>query len=157
MSEPLTLEAAVPEDLAALLAIERASYSHPWSEASLRQAVTQARRFGVLVLRAPGAEAEPDRGVRGYCIFQLVADELHVHNVAVAAPWRGGGLARRLLERAFEVGRSGGARRAFLEVRESNAAARALYSALGFEAVGHRRDYYRDPGEDALVLQRELS
>ena len=152
MSEELLLEAARPDDLAEMLALERASYSHPWSEASLREAVTNESRYCTLVLRGPD-----DRRARAYCIGQHVADELHVHNVAVAEPLRRRGLARRLLERLLADGRSAGLRVALLEVRESNLAARRLYEALGFEEVGHRRGYYAAPVEDALLLRKALS
>jgi ribosomal-protein-alanine N-acetyltransferase len=132
-----------------MMALERAAYSHPWSEASLRQAVEDTRRFHALVLRGPA--------LVGYCVFQLVADELHVHNVTVAPERRRNGLARRMLEHAFDVGRAAGARVALLEVRETNQPARALYAALGFDEVGHRRGYYVRPVEDAILLSRSLA
>lgn len=156
MSEEWWLDAASLEDLPAMLAIERSSYTHPWSEASLREAVARPRRFHALVLRKGGAAA-PEREVRAYCIFQVVADELHVHNLAVEGGSRRRGLARLLLRRALELGRAAGAGTALLEVRESNAAAQALYTSLGFDAVGHRRGYYQGPNEDALVLRKDLS
>lgn len=157
MSEELLLEPAEPEDLPAIVAIERAAYSHPWSERSLHEAVRNPRRFCALVLRSPRAGAAGDRGVRAYCIVQRVADELHVHNVAVAESLRRRGLARRLLLHVLEVARQSGARLALLEVREGNLAARALYESLGFEAVGHRRGYYTRPPEDAVLLRKALS
>lgn len=157
MSEALLLEAAEPEDLPALVALERAAYSHPWSEASLREAVSNPRRFCALVLRSPGAWAAPDRGVRAYCIVQRVADELHIHNLAVAEALRRRGLARRLLLHVFGAAQQSGARLVLLEVREGNLAARALYESLGFEAVGHRRGYYTKPPEDAVLLRKALS
>lgn len=153
MSERLALGAARPEDASRMLAIERASYSHPWSEASLREAVTRPQRFLTLVLRAEGEPGE----VAAYCVAQLVADELHVHNVAVDPGRRRRGLARRLLGHALEHARAAGARRALLEVREGNRAGRALYESLGFVEVGHRRGYYRDPPEDALLFAKDLS
>jgi ribosomal-protein-alanine N-acetyltransferase len=152
LSEELLLEEAQPEDLSEIVALERASYSHPWSEDSLREAVTNERRYRTLVLRGAG-----DRRARAYCVGQHVADELHVHNVAVAEPLRRRGLARRLLERLLAEGRRAGLRVALLEVRESNHAARRLYQALGFEEVGHRRGYYASPVEDALLLRKALS
>ena len=157
MRQQLLLETAEPEDLPAIVALERASYSHPWSESSLREALSSKQRFQALVLRSGEARGAPDRGVRAYCIAQRVADELHVHNVVVAPAERRGGLARRLLLEMLEEGRRAGIRVALLEVREGNLAARALYESLGFEAVGHRRGYYTSPAEDALLLRKALS
>jgi ribosomal-protein-alanine N-acetyltransferase len=151
VSVELALEPAQADDLRAITALERACYSHPWSEASLRQAISNEQRYRALVLRAP------DRAVRAYCIVQRVADELHVHNLAVTEAARRRGLARRLLAHVLEEARHSGARLALLEVREGNRAARALYGALGFEEVGHRRGYYASPTEDAILLRKTLS
>lgn len=156
MSPELLLEPAEPADLAAIVAIERASYSHPWSEASLREALSNPRRFQAFVLRHGGGRTAPDRGVRAYCIVQRVADELHVHNVAVVTELRRSGLARRLMLHVLGQQAQAGARLALLEVREGNLAARGLYESLGFFAAGHRRGYYSSPPEDALLLQKRL-
>jgi ribosomal-protein-alanine N-acetyltransferase len=155
--EPPRLEPAALEDLPAIVALERASYTHPWSESGLRQAIADPRRFRTLVLRDAAHRHDADLGLRGYCIAQQVADELHIHNVAVAPALRRRGLARRLLSQLLDEARAHGVRVALLEVRESNAAARALYESLGFDAVGHRRGYYASPAEDALLLQKTLS
>jgi ribosomal-protein-alanine N-acetyltransferase len=152
----LELERAALDDLEPLLAIERASYTNPWSAASLRETLASPERFHALVLRVAGGRGAVDRGVRGYCIFQLVADEMHLHNLAVAEGARRQGLARRLLVRAFELAQAAGARCVLLEVRESNAAARALYGSLGFSELGVRRGYYVEPREDAVLLRKPL-
>jgi ribosomal-protein-alanine N-acetyltransferase len=144
-------EPARLSDLGAIVALERACYSHPWSESSLREAVSNPRRFQSLVLRARAGE------VLAYCIVQRVADELHIHNLAVAEAARRRGLARRLLVHALDDARRQGARLALLEVREGNRAARSLYASLGFSEVGHRRGYYSSPPEDAVLLQKTLS
>jgi [ribosomal protein S18]-alanine N-acetyltransferase len=87
-----------------------------------------------------------------YCVYQVVADEMHILDLAVRAERQRRGLARWLLEFALDQARRRGAARAFLEVRRSNQAALALYRSLGFRVLAERRLYYRDPGEDALVL-----
>lgn len=153
-SADLVLEDGVLEDLPALLQIERASYTNPWSAASLREALSTPERSRALVVRTRAESGAG--GVLAYCIFQIVLDELHIHNLAVAGPVRRRGLARRLLARAFSLAFERGARRVLLEVRESNRAARELYDALGFHVVGVRRRYYVSPSEDALVLGRTL-
>lgn len=147
---PLYAAWAGAGDLVAMLALERASYSHPWSEASLISAVEDPE-VDVLVLREPG------RDLAAHCIFQVVAGELHVHNLAVSPAFRRQGLARFVVELVQGLAIRRRALVAYLEVREGNAAARGLYQALGYEPIGRRRGYYDTPVEDALVLRRGLA
>lgn len=151
----LLLERATLDDLPALVALEGRCHSHPWSERGLREAITPVAGQGaVLVLRGPWTDADESRGIRAYCAFQIVADEAHVHNLAVIPESRRRGLGRRLLTLTLEITARGGARAFHLEVRAGNAAARALYRAMGFEEVGKRHSYYSAPVEDAVLLSR---
>jgi ribosomal-protein-alanine N-acetyltransferase len=152
VSRPLFLDSATDADVAELLTLERESFTHPWSEGNFREAVADPTRVTALVLRE--AQDGGRSAVVAYCICQLVAAELHVLDLVVAAHRRREGLARWLLGFALERASRRGAERAFLEVRRSNEAALALYRGLGFRLLTERRDYYRDPGEDALVLER---
>jgi ribosomal protein S18 acetylase RimI-like enzyme len=86
----------------------------------------------------------------------LVLDELQIDTLAIDPGWREQGIASHLLERALAQARQRGARRALLEVRPSNLAARALYHKAGFLLDGRRPAYYRSPLEDALLLSRFL-
>jgi ribosomal-protein-alanine N-acetyltransferase len=85
----------------------------------------------------------------------IVADELHINNLAVRPECRGAGVGRTLLESVFHHAVALGARRATLEVRQSNAAARKLYERLGFSVAAIRKAYYDHPVEDALILWRD--
>ena len=91
--------------------------------------------------------------VAGYVVTWLVADEAELANLAVAPDRRRQGIGRYLLDAAMVEAVAGGAASLYLEVRESNVAARALYGARGFVAVGRRPSYYRNPAEDALLLR----
>lgn len=149
------LEAATLQDLGALAALEARCHTHPWSEGGLRDAIAPAAgRGAVLVLRRPWTPDDAQRGIRAYCAFQLAADEVHVHNLAVVPGERRRGLGRRLLALTLDIAAREGARAAHLEVRAGNAAARALYRAMGFEETGVRRAYYSAPEEDAVLLSR---
>ena len=154
MSRGLLLRRAVPADVPALAALERACFTHPWTAAQIADEMAAG-----VPGRRPGAGGAPRgavrRGLCAYGAFRLVLDEMHVMNVAVAPPERRRGLARWLLR--FALGRAArrGACRALLEVRAGNARRLALYESLGFRRLGVRRDYYREPVEDALVLARE--
>jgi [ribosomal protein S18]-alanine N-acetyltransferase len=148
------LEAATPDDLEAIVDLERRCFSHPWSVRHFKDALRNAPRSRVLVLRVPARDGDPGRGIAAYSVVQAVADEMHVHNLAVEPVQRRRGLGRLLMELALDWGRRRGARRAFLEVRPTNAAAMALYGSLGFRTISLRRRYYQHPTEDALVLEK---
>jgi [ribosomal protein S18]-alanine N-acetyltransferase len=148
------LEAATPDDLEAIVDLERRCFSHPWSVRHFKEALRNAPRSRVLVLRVPARDGDPGRGIEAYSVVQAVADEMHVHNLAVEPARRRRGLGRLLMELALDWGRRRGARRAFLEVRPTNAAAMALYGSMGFRTISRRRRYYQHPTEDALVLEK---
>ncbi len=94
--------------------------------------------------------------ILGFAAFHRVIDEVELRNMAVDPDHRQQGVARALLETARGRMLTAGAKRVFLEVRPSNKAALSLYYSLGFAINSIRRDYYRDPPEDALVLAWEL-
>ncbi len=98
------------------------------------------------------AEASGERIV-GYVVALDAADEGEILNLAVAPAMRRTGLGRALVHEILEVLSDRGVRQVYLEVRESNAPARALYAAHGFKEVGRRKQYYRRPVEDAIVLR----
>ena len=100
--------------------------------------------------------AEHDGEVVGIIVTRVAADEAEILNLAVLPTLRRRGLARQLLLTALAAARALNARRAFLEVRESNLDARAFYSRMGFTEFGRRRAYYQGPTEDALILTLAL-
>ena len=99
------------------------------------------------------AEAEESGAIVGYVVALEAADEGEILNLAVAPAGRRSGLGRALVERILEALTASGVRQVYLEVRESNAPARALYAAHGFKEAGRRKQYYRRPVEDAIVLR----
>lgn len=138
---------AVTADATALAAVEAASFTDPWSSSAF------ARLLG-----APHAHVRvacaPRGHVVGHCILLRVADEGEIANLAVLPGWRGLGIGGRLLDDALAAADAASCERLFLEVRASNAAARSLYAARGFQPVGRRRGYYTRPPEDAVVMRR---
>jgi ribosomal-protein-alanine acetyltransferase len=147
----VVLRPAERDDLEAVVAIETVSFSDPpWSRDSFTTLLNNPRAIFTV-------GCDPESGVVvGYVVAWLVADEAEVANLAVAPAHRARGVGARLLDSALSAARRGGARAAHLEVRDSNATARALYASRGFEAVGRRRRYYRSPEEDALLLRCDL-
>jgi [ribosomal protein S18]-alanine N-acetyltransferase len=98
------------------------------------------------------AEAEGE-ALGGYVVALDAADEGEILNLAVAPDGRRHGLGRALVEHVVEALKARGVAQIYLEVRESNAPARGLYAAEGFKEVGRRKQYYRRPVEDAIVLR----
>lgn len=99
---------------------------------------------------------EEDGKVSGLIIFRFLADEAEILNLAVDSSRRRCGLGSLLIEHVMAACKSEGARRIFLEVRDSNLVARNFYARMGFAEAGRRRQYYRQPVEDALVLVRTI-
>jgi [ribosomal protein S18]-alanine N-acetyltransferase len=137
------------EDLEGVLAVEEESFTNPWTRDMYAWELQNRAVCHIFVVRTP------EQRVAGFCAFWLVVDEIHINNVAIRPALRGQGIGSHLMQRVFEEARRLGARRATLEVRRSNDAARRLYERLGFYIAGKRPSYYTNPVEDALVLWRD--
>lgn len=148
----LRLRKMVLGDLPAVMEIENQAFSNPWSTEMVKKELSQD--WSTVLL----CEAETPEGwrLRGFAIFWLVHDEIHVLNVATDRAFRRQGIGRRLMDAVIAFGRSHKCRLATLEVRRGNEAAIALYTAHGFRAVGMRPRYYQDNQEDAVVMNRDL-
>jgi [ribosomal protein S18]-alanine N-acetyltransferase len=144
MDAPYRIRSAVPADAALLVVIERRCFSDPWSETSFREALDSPWSFGLV--------AHTGQGPAGYLIAREVGGTGEVLNLAVSPDFRRRGVARALLRAGLTFLRKRRVEEVFLEVRESNRTAQALYQSLGFRPVGQRAAYYRNPREDALVL-----
>lgn len=131
-----------------VLEIERACYPAPWSDLAFSHEI---KSEASVTLVAMDGET-----VAGYLVGWIAADQLHVANIAVSAGYRrrgvGAGMMLRLLEEAVRRGCVSSS----LEVRESNRAARSMYSRLGYHAVALRKSYYSSPAEDAVVMVKDL-
>jgi ribosomal-protein-alanine N-acetyltransferase len=148
----ITIDFMRKEDIDQVLAIERTSFSMPWSRNLF---LSEFRSPLVSTLFVSLSSTAPKRVVTGYIVFWLVADEMHILNLAVAVGQRQRGMARRLVLTGIKHAYAKGARRAFLEVRASNMFAQKLYSSLGFTGTSVRRNYYDSPVEDAVVMTLE--
>lgn len=138
-----------PVDLQEVLEIETRAYSHPWTEGIFRDCM----RWGYSGLVCTATD-----GILGYGVLSFGAGECHILNLCVRPERHGQGIGRLLLRRLLSAARTRDADTVFLEVRESNAAAIALYDSEGFAEISRRRGYYpADSGrEDALVFARVL-
>jgi ribosomal-protein-alanine N-acetyltransferase len=136
-------------DLDAVIAIEGAIYPYPWTRGNFSDAL--AAGYHCWMVECGGQPV-------GYTVVMVAAGEAHLLNLSVAGAWQRRGLGRELLNYVFKLARDTSAGRILLEVRPSNRAAIALYSAAGFAEIALRRGYYPagDAREDAMVLQLEL-
>jgi len=143
----VVFRSATAEDLAAVMAIERASFPHPWPVSAFESELENSvATFKVAV---------EGREIIGYYDLWCAGGDAHLLNIAVAAARQGQGWGRRLLTDAIATAAGAGAERLFLEVRPSNAAAVRIYERAGFTHVRRRRRYYED-GEDADVMALAL-
>jgi ribosomal-protein-alanine N-acetyltransferase len=146
----VVLRRAAESDLAEIATIERTSFADPWSERSFSDLLIHPA--AIFLVASDDASDIP----RGYSITIAVADEAEILNLAVAVTDRGQGIGGMLLDAAIGEVQQRGADVVFLEVRESNRAAIALYRSRGFTQRFRRSAYYKNPVEDALVLSRAI-
>lgn len=146
----MTIRLASLGDVPSLMAIERESSgaSH-WSEEQYREMFSP--KSSRLVLVAESA------GIAGFLVALHLGPEWELENIAVSPDARRTGIGMQLLRALLEKAQETNSESVFLEVRESNAAARALYEKAQFVQVGRRNGYYADPAEDAVLYTRRFS
>lgn len=142
-------------DLDEILAIERESFTSPWTRAMF-EAELQGNPFGRFFGAFDNGDVRPVKRLLGYICYWVVFDELRLMNLAVRPDCRRRGIASHLVRHAVEEGMSQGAARALLEVRASNHLAQKLYGTFGFRQYGRRRSYYTNPDEDAMLMELQL-
>lgn len=172
----LRVQSLHPADIGRIHEIEKTAYAYPWSrkhfEDSLNAGhavvalVAQAEEVGKDGLHVPqqphwvhAPTLSNGAYVLSYCVAMMGVQELHLLNITTPPAHRRQGWARLLLNTLAYWGRQHGAENLWLEVRRSNAGAQALYTAMGFEAVGVRKGYYPDAAgqrEDAIVMRLAL-
>jgi [ribosomal protein S18]-alanine N-acetyltransferase len=138
-----------PADVTAVSQIDRMSFSLPWPEHSFQYEVSENR-----VSRCWVAETD-DKRIAAMIVSWIIVDEMHIATIATHPDFRRQGIGERILRDALLDAKKAGARLAFLEVREANEAAQAMYRKFGFRATGRRPRYYRDNGEDAILMTLE--
>jgi tRNA threonylcarbamoyladenosine biosynthesis protein TsaB len=151
-SQGLTFSDPGAECASLLAELHAQSFDKPWTAAALTG-----------MMDAPGMQAviaAMDGRTIGFGLFRQAADECEILTLCVNPPYRRQGVAKALVGRQLARLSALGARRAFLEVAESNGPARHLYAGLGFTEAGLRRNYYQreqDPAENALIMAKELT
>lgn len=133
------------EDIEAVMDLEREIFPSPWSPSFFRHELRRGDHTVYLVAEAGGR-------LVGFIGANLMDEEIHLTNMAVALDVRRRGLGSVLLVECVRYGLARGARWLTLEVRKGNWGAREFYRLFGFRELGARRDYYVDSGEDAVMM-----
>lgn len=137
-------------ELEEIVTIERAIHGHPWSRGNFADSMGAGYHCWV---------ARREDALVGYGVMAIAAAEAHLLNLSVAPHWQRKGIGHELTRFFLKLARDYGAEKIYLEVRPTNAAARALYAGHGFAEIGVRRGYYPTPEgrEDALIMELELT
>ena len=152
-------------DIPHILTLERqsATAGH-WTEQQYRQAFQPEGPARLLLVaagasspRASGLSSVKGSGILGFLVAHHLAPEWELENIVVAPAALRRGIGKRFLEALFDAARETNSSAVFLEVRESNTAARTLYEASGFEQTGRRPSYYASPSEDAILYRWTLA
>jgi [ribosomal protein S18]-alanine N-acetyltransferase len=148
----ISIRPATPADIPDMMRLtDHSATAAHWSREQYDQIFdpSSPNRLGMVV--------RDSQGLQGFLIAQGILDEWEIENIAIAGPARRRGLGTRLLGEFLDQARAQGARAVFLEVRESNRAACALYEKWSFERSARRSRYYSDPVEDAIIYRHTFA
>ena len=143
----MTIVKMTKDHVAEIALLEKVCFSDPWSERSVASELENDLSHWLVAVEAGH--------VCGYIGSQTVMGETDMMNVAVHPDWRRRGIAEKLITALISDLKVLGSHCLTLEVRSSNHAARSLYEKLGFSQIGLRKNYYRNPKEDACILRKE--
>lgn len=146
MKETWKIRPMKEEDAARVAAMDAENFSDPWSFEAF-QKIYFDKNYIVLISEEEGI-------ILGYCVLLCAGTQADITKVCTAARERRKGIAAALLSALFEEGKERKTEEYFLEVREGNTAARALYKKMGFEEIGTRKNYYEKPRENAVLMKR---
>lgn len=135
----------MPEDMDRVFEIEQTCFSHPWSLRSVKSGQNSSIDTWLVL--------EEEGDIRGYCVFRVIGGEGELLRIAILPEFRGRGLSKKLMDQMVEYSRKKNVHTIYLEVRESNIKARNLYKSYGFSEESIRKNYYRHPCENAVIMR----
>ncbi len=140
----MEIRRAKPDDATRIAELEELYFPDPWQKKDIFSYICSEDGMCFTAL---------ENGVPiAYLVGRLIAPEGEIYRIAVEEKYRGRGIGYRLLSYSLKTERGRGLESTFLEVRESNIAARSLYRSFGFREIGRRKNYYRNPTEDAVLM-----
>ena len=140
----LIFEKMTKQNITRVAELEKQCFSTPWSENALSEELSN--NFARFIVALSNGE------IVGYIGSHNVLGEVYITNVAVSESFRRKGVAEKLIRTLVDFCENEGMDFVTLEVRRSNEAAKKLYSKMGFEEVGERKDFYENPREDAILM-----
>jgi len=144
----LIIEQMKKEDLDQVVGIEEKSFSDPWSKSFFAQDIDNDSALPLV--------ARKDGRVVGYTCLWKILDEIQISNIAVSPKLRRIGIGEMMMQKVLKMAEEKHSKRISLDVRISNLPAISLYKKFGFREAGRRKNYYRSPQEDALILEKIL-
>ena len=144
----MIIRKGLPADARAIAELEAEIFSDPWSETDIISSIASVDSMCYTALSDDGE-------IYAYLIGRMILPEGEIYRVATLPRMRGRGIAYRLLSYALKTEMGRGLETVFLEVRSQNLPARRLYSSLFFREVGIRKNYYKNPSDDAIIMLRE--
>lgn len=154
---PVQIQPMSVQDIPIIEVLEVACFPEPWPGEMYRHELMHNRLSAYWVVRPASNSAQGAPPILAYGGYWTMGPEVHIVTVATHPDYRRQGLGRLLMEWMIERARLAGATEVTLEVRAGNVAAQALYAQMGFEVVGRRKGYYRNNGEDAILMTLFLS
>lgn len=148
MSDFITIEKASVSDAFVIAEIEKICFSVPWSEGAVEDFINNP--LCIMFCARHGER------IVGYVGLYIIFEDCDIANVAVIPEFRNCGIARSLIDHAIYFARKNQVKKLMLEVRASNTPAINLYKKLGFSTVGIRKNYYTQPKEDALLMDKNI-
>ena len=136
------------KDLESVVAIEKEVFPDPWNYDAFKSDLNNEMAWPLVSL--------VDGKVAGYSCIYIVMDETQIGNFAVSPDHRKLGIGKKMMDEVIKIALNRKCKNIFLEVRESNKPAQALYISFGFKAAGRRSAYYRHPVENAIIMVKEL-
>lgn len=144
----ITISRMEERDCPYVAAIEKESFPDPWPDAAFSEALVDENYIFLV--------ASYEDKVCGFCGCVMSTPEADITNIAVSKEFRRYGIGEMLLECTLDALAKKGISKLFLEVRESNAAAQGLYAKMGFANIGLRKNFYRMPTENAILMSRDI-
>ena len=136
-------------DIDAIVRVENACFSTPWSIDAMKHEICENKLADFMIA------CDEEDNIVGYIGIWTLLDECQINKIAVIPEKRKNGIGKTILNHVLEFTRDIGVKNWYLEVRESNKAAQALYRSAGFSSVGTRKNYYINPVEDAVLMNLE--
>ena len=145
----MIIRAAEQMDIDAIVRVENACFSTPWSIDAIKHEICENKLANFMIA------CDEENNIVGYIGIWTLLDECQINKIAVIPEKRKIGIGKAILNHVLEFTRDIGVKNWYLEVRESNTAAQALYRSAGFSSVGTRKNYYINPVEDAVLMNLE--